>query len=31
MRRDFVWRMFGSMEAEATACMGERLGASEMF
>jgi len=31
MRRVFVWRLLGSMEVEATGCMGERLGASEMF
>jgi len=31
IRRVFVWRFLGSMEVEATACMSERLGASEMF
>ena len=31
IREVFVWRLMGSMEVEATACMGERLGASEMF
>ena len=31
IRRVFVWRLVGSMEVEAMACMGESLGAVEMF
>jgi len=31
IRKVFVWRLLGSMEVEATVCMSERLGASEMF
>ena len=31
IRRVFVWRLLGCMEVEATACMSERFGESEMF